>query len=76
MKQKFLSCEKTVEVSSESGGELKLFFRKQKSFDSGSEHLKIQKSKSLQNFQEKSSMVTDLIQELEVTGFKSMPESS
>lgn len=35
MEQKSANMEKTVEVSSEAGSELKLFFRKQKSLESG-----------------------------------------
>lgn len=38
--------------------------------------MKIHRSKSLQSFSEKPSILTDIIQELEVTGFKTIPESS
>ncbi|KAG8188064.1 hypothetical protein JTE90_014303 [Oedothorax gibbosus] len=74
MEQKSNDMEKTVEVSSEAGSELKLFFRKQKSLESG-EHLKLHRSKSLQSLSEKSSIVSDLYQELDHTGYKAPPAS-
>ncbi|GFS88575.1 hypothetical protein TNCV_1461832 [Trichonephila clavipes] len=76
MEQKAQSLEKNPEISSESGNEFKLLFKKQKSLESSSEHLKIQRSKSLQNLSGKSSMISDLFHELEATGFKSTPASS
>ncbi|PRD24139.1 UNVERIFIED_CONTAM: Kmt2c [Trichonephila clavipes] len=76
MEQKAKSLEKNPEISSESGNEFKLLFKKQKSLESSSEHLKIQRSKSLQNLSGKSSMISDLFHELEATGFKSTPASS
>ncbi|CAL1287615.1 unnamed protein product [Larinioides sclopetarius] len=76
MEQKSKNMEKTVEVSTESGSELKLFFRKQKSLESNSEQIKIQRSKSLQGFPGKPSIISDVFQELEATGFKSPPGSN
>ncbi|GFY42913.1 hypothetical protein TNIN_142091 [Trichonephila inaurata madagascariensis] len=76
MEQKAQSLEKNPEISSESGNEFKLLFKKQKSLESSSEHLKIQRSKSLQNLSGKSSMISDLFHELEATGFKSTPASN
>ncbi|XP_055953683.1 histone-lysine N-methyltransferase 2C-like isoform X4 [Argiope bruennichi] len=76
MEQKSKSMEKTVEVSTESGSELKLFFRKQKALESNSEQIKIQRSKSLQGFPGKPSIISDVFQELEATGFKSPPGSN
>ncbi|GIY54831.1 hypothetical protein CEXT_374931 [Caerostris extrusa] len=50
MKQISENMEKSVEASAETGNELKLFIRKQKSLESsGNEHTKLQRSKSFQN---------------------------
>ncbi|GFU34439.1 hypothetical protein NPIL_626702 [Nephila pilipes] len=76
MEQRAQSVEKNVEVSSESGSEFKLLFKKQKSLESSSENLKIQRSKSLQSLSGKSSMINDLFHELEATGFKTSPASN
>ncbi|XP_042908867.1 histone-lysine N-methyltransferase 2C isoform X4 [Parasteatoda tepidariorum] len=74
MNEKSLTIAKP-EVPDAPRNELKILFRKQKSVDSTGEQMKIQRSKSLQNLQDRPTIMSDLIQELEVTGFKSVPES-